>query len=902
MNSSNNYIRMKIPVIIFFIFSYVNLVLGQESMNNHVELFKEYSKLLSPEKVYLHTDKDVYFATDTIWFSGYVENATYASEFAESNYIYVELISNQLYRNENSLLDYAEYKNDVVVRKKIRRIGNSFQGHLVVPELNSTGRAIIRAYTYWMLNRPAEYMFYKELELTNPMKDKLVAAMAEKQIKHKKDYLLIGELSPEEKAKQEAKDDKERYDVQFLPESGNYVLGSSSVIYVKAIGKGGAGVKVFGDIVDSDDKVVAEYSTDSLGFGRVVIPSVSSENNLYASVKDSYGYEGKRVKLPNALKSGVTIYGNMDVNGIDSFDNNDKAEFAIAISEGLLSNSLQVFLHNGSEPYYSKSLDKVAETISLSLKSLTPGIHSVSVIDGAGNVYAERPFIVLPTDKESLELSANKQEYKKRDLVNLKIQVPPDMLDSTANFSVSVTDMGITDNSEKTTMQSYMLMKSELKGYIENIDWYFNNEVSLSKRMQRADLLMQTHGWRYYDTEKILQGKTEKPYFGREYKQTLFGKVVNPIGVSKKATVSISAPSINFWTMGQIDSGYFVLKDVSFPENTRFIVSATGKNGKSQNHTPVLQNDYFAPMYEYPVKNEKVEYTELYKNTVETIYYNHDDGEHAMAFKLNPVIVTSQLVTLKNSPSPLPNYPLRREWIRDTIDMKSYSRNYTVSSYVLATYSGVREFQSGGVGGRIAVPKNEELVYGALLGPKLSPAYTISNQFVPPGRWGLVLVYLNRIYQHAREAVESVLSLPLSEVESIIYVSGLSAAPFQNAFSMGEVSPYPVLMVRTKPHVRTPYNVSSASPLGWQKPVKFYSPRYDTPEALKKKGADNRITLYWNPAVKLDEKGEATISFYTSDSDSNYRVEIEGRSAARQYHYAEKIIERVKENAPVKKK
>ncbi len=67
---------------------------------------------------------------------------------------------------------------------------------------------------------------------------------------------------------------------------------------------------------------------------------------------------------------------------------------------------------------------------------------------------------------------------------------------------------GITDNSEKTTMQSYMLLKSELKGYIENIDWYFNNKVSLSERMQRADILMQTHGWRYYDTEKILQGKT----------------------------------------------------------------------------------------------------------------------------------------------------------------------------------------------------------------------------------------------------------------------------------------------------------------------------------------------------------------------------------------------------------
>ena len=60
------------------------------------------AKLLSPEKVYLHTDKDTYFATDTIWISGYVENASYNSEFPESNYIYVELISDQLYTDFTS--------------------------------------------------------------------------------------------------------------------------------------------------------------------------------------------------------------------------------------------------------------------------------------------------------------------------------------------------------------------------------------------------------------------------------------------------------------------------------------------------------------------------------------------------------------------------------------------------------------------------------------------------------------------------------------------------------------------------------------------------------------------------------------------------------------------------------
>ena len=148
----------------FLLLSVSYSLLAQEVNNKPVQMFHNWSRLLSPEKVYLHTDKDVYFATDTIWFSGYVENASYASEFEESNYIYVELISNQLYRDENSLSNYAKYSPDVIVRKKIRRIGNNFQGHLVVPEMNSTGRAIIRAYTYWMLNRPTEYMFYKELD------------------------------------------------------------------------------------------------------------------------------------------------------------------------------------------------------------------------------------------------------------------------------------------------------------------------------------------------------------------------------------------------------------------------------------------------------------------------------------------------------------------------------------------------------------------------------------------------------------------------------------------------------------------------------------------------------------------------------------------------------------------
>ncbi|MBQ8646039.1 MAG: hypothetical protein IJ476_06680 [Bacteroidales bacterium] len=876
---------MKKSHFIYFAIILAQLILtgSISAQDKQKEMFNNYSKLLSPEKVYLHTDKDVYFATDTIWFSGYVENASYASEFDESNYIYVELITDQIYRDVASWKNFAFYEPSVAVRKKIKRIDNTFSGYIVVPEMNSTGRGIIRAYTYWMLNRPAEYMFYKELELTNPMKDRLVEEMRNKKVKNRTDYLRIGELMPQDSIREDKY--KNRYDVQFMPESGNYVIGKSATLYIKSINQGGTGAKVFGEIYNSKGDIIANYSTDTLGFGKAVIKSVH-EGILKASVKDTSGHEDDKVELQKAVLRGVIIEGGFEMAQNYGYSDIDRLNFRITISDGLVSQTddLHVMIHNNSEIYFNRNLKQLSEAYSLQLKSLPAGIHSITVADMAGNVYAERAFLVLPDpERKKLELTADKTIYGKREQVTYKLKLPGNIADSSNVFSVSVYDAGVVENIEQTNIESYMMLKSEVKGYIENIAWYFNDSIPLDARMLGADLLMQTQGWKYYDNEKILQGKSDTPYFGREYKQTLFGKVVNPFRLTKKATVSFVAPSINFSAMGQIDSGYWVLKDVNFPEDTRFIISAIGKNGKSTSHTPILQDDYFAPMYKYPLKGEKVKYTPKYQKIVENIYFNKDDGEHAMAFELSPVVVTSQLITPKNSPSPIPNFPIRRDWYRDTVAMKPYTRSYKLGEYIAETFPGVR-YNTG----------------GSLIGPKLSPASGMSK----PGRTGAVIVYLNGM-SVMREEVWSILQMSLNEIESVIYVSGLSAAPYQTVQTAMDLYPSPVLMVRTKPHVRTdqvPYNVSGGYPLGWQKPARFYSPKYDTPESKKSKEKDNRITLYWNPAVKLDENGEATISFYTSDSDSQYRIEVEGRSAARQYHYAEKIIDRVKESAPAKKK
>lgn len=65
---------------------------------------------------------------------------------------------------------------------------------------------------------------------------------------------------------------------------------------------------------------------------------------------------------------------------------------------------------------------------------------------------------------------------------------------------------------------------------------------------------------------------------------------------------------------------------------------------------------------------------------------------------------------------------------------------------------------------------------------------------------------------------------------------------------------------------------------GFAEPADFYHPDYSQhklPEGQK----DYRRTLYWNPNLQLDEKGEARISFYNNSRTTKIVVEAEGQAA-----------------------
>ena len=73
-----------------------------------------------------------------------------------------------------------------------------------------------------------------------------------------------------------------------------------------------------------------------------------------------------------------------------------------------------------------------------------------------------------------------------------------------------------------------------------------------------------------------------------------------------------------------------------------------------------------------------------------------------------------------------------------------------------------------------------------------------------------------------------------------------------------------------------PLSMATVQQQGYQPSREFFSPQYPDPSA--KTRPDHRTTLYWNPKLKTDGNGHATVKFYASDISKRYLVTLEGVS------------------------
>ena len=802
------------------------------------EKFDAFARLLSPEKVYLHTDKDVYAIGDTIWFKGYVANASAISEYPESRFIYVELIGNTYSKNITS--GRYEEMSYVMERVKIRYYGGVLQGHIPVPDDANTGYVKIRAFTYWNLNGEADYLFSKTLSLINPVKDNYVEELKEKKLRDNSFYEEIGAGNPFNEKKVVP-----RIDCRFLPESGRLLAGRSTRIGVKVINESGLGQQAEGQVFDRSGNQVASFTADEYGFGSFTLNPQSASEKYYAVIKDVRGASDK-VSLPSVDAEGaaISIRAGKDVMGA-----------SMAVSPGLGSEKLRFILCSKDEIYYDESLEKVMK-VNLPVEGMPAGVNNAVICDETGYIYAKRPFFVMPAvelDKDGFETDYGKGDRQKP-RQKVSVTVPLERAGEGGSFSVSVTDNVLSPvNPLNDNIISYMFLSSEIRGNVENPQRFFCDTIPLEKRIEDVDLMLMTQGWEYYDLPAVLSGNYPMPKYGREYVQSISGQVKRGLLKKPKSSmVAILAPSINFAATGKIDKdGYFELKDLSFPDGTTFIISATSVNG-NRSFRPVIFEDSFAPLTKFIYNREKVKYTPEVSKIFQDNYYNAGGD---LSYQLNSITVYGRKKTLSGI-SPLTNWEFKSDQIREGKRLEPY-KSYDLINYLAETCQGLRLDQQNGT--RVLLCRV----------PASASNWTVGNDWVP------IKVYMNGLVMSDWMELEGMM---MDDVEAVVYLKGIDAAPFtMGEMGYGTSANVSAVLIKTKAPTTSLWNISYGKPLGWQKPKFFYSPRYDIKGYNPPQGSDKRSTLYWNPRLDMDEDGKIRFEFFQSDLPKNgYTITLEG--------------------------
>ena len=133
-------------------------------------------------------------------------------------------------------------------------------------------------------------------------------------------------------------------------------------------------------------------------------------------------------------------------------------------------------------------------------------------------------------------------------------------------------------------IRTELLLESELRGYVEDPDYYFGERTP--ERMAAAEALMLTQGWRRYDIPKVLQGVYAEPELPLEIGQEITGRL-EKTGLFrgrnfKGYAVSALVPRFGAFFRTEVErDGSFALNGFDMPDSTHFVLRAEGPGGKT---------------------------------------------------------------------------------------------------------------------------------------------------------------------------------------------------------------------------------------------------------------------------------------------------------------------------------
>ena len=455
-----------------------------------------FNALYPQEKVYLHFDNTAYFSGETIWFSANVVDAT-TGDTARSKVLYVELLSPTgvvVQQQKLKVVDGRCHGAFPLVDASVKE-ANAKRGVLGYP----SGYYEVRAYTRSMLNFDACGCFSrvfpiyetpeKEGEYNNPTM---------------KQYLRKEEIRPERKR-------PKRLDVTFFPEGGHLIIGMENRIAFKATDEEGKGVNI--KALTIQGKPIA-VSPQHLGMGYFMYTPGEKKTKI------SILYNGKEhsFSLPEAESYGYTIRASQEAD--------DTLRISISTSLPDTTKLLgMTLMHAGKVEHIDTiTMYKATQSKAISTSELPTGTYQFTLFDAEGEILATRMlFINNGVNLSPITIRQNKPHYKPFEKIKMRIET---RTKEEQYLSLAVRDAADYGTGYSEDIRTYMLLSSELKGYIEQPEYYFESDDE--EHRSAIDLLMMVQGWSRYSIERMQQPISPADVHYTEECLVLEGRALHP--------------------------------------------------------------------------------------------------------------------------------------------------------------------------------------------------------------------------------------------------------------------------------------------------------------------------------------------------------------------------------------
>ena len=837
----------------------------EEALMRFAGNIHQFNSIYPQEKVYLQFDNTSYYTGESIWFKAFVVEASRLNR-APSQVLYVELISPG---------------GVVLQQQKLKIVAGQADGSFpLVDAATSQVRSMrgvtnypsgfyeIRAYTNNMLNFEKNKIFSRVFA---------VYEQPSKEGNYYDEKPIIKQIITNVEQYRPKAEKLDRINITFHPESGHLILGKPCKIAFKATDHSGFGTSVIGRVNNTD----ITFSTLHNGMGSFTFTPTTEKNSVTIVTAD--GTE-KRFSLPDAEPSGISLSVNMD----------STINLSIDATEQFIGKTLGVTLTCRGEimDFFTINVNKNTIKKQINTNGIPDGVCRITIFDREGRIYASR-FIYnyshIGTPK--LSIIPDKAKYNSFDPIKLNIL----LLDGNNRpfkdrFCLSVRDQRGFSNLYTDDIRTSLLLSSDLKGLVENPEYYFESRDSI--HATALDLLMMVQGWERYDWRTMAGIEPFVAKHRIETGLTLNGWVLNPSGKKPLGGATVLAAivpenrdDLERYTYQTDSTGYFGFDiGVDFYNTAKLTIYAqTEKERLIGTNARLLFERSLTPDIRAYKPGETVFSTTQRNNEIkkvgrEQIDETEEEKHYPTIIKENEGYLLPD-VDIESQRKYIDYYTFKAfdvtkdveielDKAEHTTDVFGYliEKGYEVTTVAADTSDTADTVYVDGFPAFFYVHNNSKYLYQ---GKFENPLYIDTKDLKG------VLVY------------DRVITLGEAYTLSPLYQEFQRKTLFQ-------LPNYEYLQQRVRlvdVYVKEEHELNTKKEIidldkrisyvaGYSEPYSFYSPEY--PDGPILGDVDYRRTLYWNPNVITNENGQATVELYNNSITGSFSISAAGITASGQ--------------------